>query len=108
MCVYGRALSQIAPRVECTSRASGRSRPRMADERAECFRMSVMSSRRGFWSDLKTGRWVVVPGKSRSLSPHFLLTLIPRSLLSSHSLGSPLVAYKLVSFHPSNFISSPA
>ena len=27
-----------------------------------------LSSRRGFWSDLKTGRWVVVPGSSSHLS----------------------------------------
>lgn len=81
---------------------------RRLGNRADCFAMSAMSSRRGFWSDLKTGRWVVVPGR-------FLLSLFAfpgdrnsGSLFSSHSLGSCLVAYKLDSFHPSHFISSPA
>ena len=71
--------------------------------------MSVLSSRLGFWSDLKTGRWVVVPGESPSLSLSSPppVTLIPDSLFSSHSLVSRLVAYKLDSFHSSHFISSP-
>lgn len=53
---------------------------------------------------IKTGRWVIVPGMSDSLSSSPPVTVISGSVFSSHSLGSRLVAYKLHSFHPSYFI----
>ena len=63
---------------------------------------------RGFWSDLKTGRWVVVPGRSLLLSPSPTVTVIIGSVFSSHSLVARLVAYKLDFLHPSHFFPAPA
>jgi hypothetical protein len=82
----------------------------VADDRAEnqsdCW--SAMAPRSGFWSDLKTARWVVVPGRSRSLPSFPPVTVISGSVFSSHSPGSRFVAYKLDSFHPSHLIPAPA
>lgn len=81
-------------------------RRQRANVRPDRLTLSTMSSR--FASDLVSGRWVVVPGRSRPLSSYSLASLISCSLFSSHSPGPHFPAYKLDCFHPSYFVSSPA
>ncbi len=59
----------------------------------------------GFWSDLKTGRWVMVPGRSSSLFPHqpayFLAASSLRILLLPVFLHINWIVFTpLISSHP--------